>query len=223
MTDSGRFLCVPGRRGIELLFSMEPIVHRRDPSPFGYELLYRGSRPCAFRDIDAQLLAYLGTCPRSLPTLFVNLSNDIMSSACDDALLRAARNADVYFELSERAMAPGVFERIASRVEALSRQGVRFALDDFGSGHDGLSRLLAMDSVRVIKLDGALLERAARRPAAARMLRAVCDAWRDAGIRIVAECIESADRLQAAESLEVDLLQGHLLNAMVAAGEAACA
>ncbi|MET0383318.1 MAG: EAL domain-containing protein [Burkholderiaceae bacterium] len=216
--DSGKFLGIPGDMGEEMRFSMEPIVRRCDQSVFAYELLYRGPLPREFKDIDARLVDYLGSARAGLPTLFVNLSNDTLATACDDSLVRASRHADVYFELSERRMAPSVFERITRRVDALSRRGVRFALDDFGSGHDGLSRLMAMDCVSVIKLDGALIERARSRPRAAQMLRALCRTWRASGIRTVAECIEGAGQLQIADYLDVDMLQGHLLNSASKSG-----
>lgn len=215
MSDSGTLLQLPREFGEQLTFSMEPIVLRRDQTVYAYELLYRGRRPRAFSDIDERLLVYLGSGSAELPTLFVNLSNDTMDTACDEALVVASRHADIYFELSERQMEPAVFERVAHRVNALSRRGVRFALDDFGSGHDALARLLGMDSVSVVKLDGALVRSAGLRAHAAKLLRALCGVLRSEGIRIVAECIEGPRDLELAEYLSVDMLQGHMFNSTV--------
>jgi EAL domain-containing protein (putative c-di-GMP-specific phosphodiesterase class I) len=217
MSDSGMLLQIPGAAGEKIDFSMEPIVLRHDHSVYAYELLYRGPHPCNFVEIDQRLVAWLGSCAEDLPPLFVNLSNDTMDTACDEALIRASRGARVFFELSERHMESATFDRVARRVNALSRKGVRFALDDFGAGHDALSRLLAMDSVSMVKLDGSLLGFAGRRAPAARLLKSLCDVMRGAGIRTIAECIEVRRHLELAEYLGIDMLQGYLLNAMVTA------
>lgn len=199
-----------------LSYKMQPIAHSRDLRVFGYELLYAGNRPVLWSAVDAQLMHFLARDPLGLPPLFINLANETLLDCTDADLAAAALANEVIFELSEAPASAEVAARIAARVNVLAGQGVCFAIDDFGSGLDGFSRLFALDSVAVIKIDGLLLRQAQERTRAADMLSLVLSHWRSVGILTVAECIETDEQLALARDLGFDLVQGFYVDTVAA-------
>lgn len=198
-----------------LVYEMQPIVRLSDCGIFGHELLYRGMRPVNWSVVDHHMLCYLGGSALGLAPLFVNLSNETLMAAQPEILLAAARTNRVFFELSEAHSNHVSASSIAEKVNALSGQGVRFAIDDFGAGVDGFARLLALDEIAVIKLDGALVRLAQERRTSEVMLSAVIGQWHSLGILTVAECVETPELLETAHRLGVDLVQGRYVDKLV--------
>jgi diguanylate cyclase (GGDEF)-like protein len=99
--------------------------------------------------------------------------------------------------------------RMAAILAELKRLGVMLALDDFGTGYSSLSALSDY-GFDVVKIDRFLVESASADPAAARMLGAVLGVVHAAGLRAVAEGIETAAQLEAVRALGCDAAQGYL-------------
>lgn len=198
-----------------LKFELQPIVAVEDQSIYGYEALYRGpDKP--WPKIDAALIRHLQATKAVFPRLFVNISHETLLQLGINDFLRASAAHDIIFELSETRMVEAHEALLIARINSMSRLGVKFALDDFGSGQDGLQRLFALDRIGIIKLDGTLLKTAAARPESAAMLKAVVAVWREQGTDVVAEWVETAELYAFAQSLGVNLVQGFYVDDLIA-------
>lgn len=196
-------------------YKFQPIVRLHEKEVFGYEILYRGPAMSDWNAVDRNILAYLRGGSRNLPTLFVNLSNECFILTPNEQLIEAARQNDIFFELSETIATAELFTAISEKVNLLTQAGVKFAIDDFGSGHDGLGRTFALKQIAIVKVDGTMLHQAMTQEKNASMLRRVVSQWRDDGTLTVAECVETPAMLQFARDLEFDLVQGWHVDDMV--------
>jgi EAL domain-containing protein (putative c-di-GMP-specific phosphodiesterase class I) len=112
-------------------------------------------------------------------------------------------------EMTESAVMQEV-DSVAGGLRELARQGVRLAVDDFGTGHSNLSRLgqLPMTS---IKIDRSLITSIATQPKDAAIVRAVIEIAHTLGAQVVAEGVETAQQLAVLRKSRCDFLQGYLL------------
>lgn len=92
----------------------------------------------------------------------------------------------------------------------LTGRGVRFAVDDFGTGHSSLARLRDLPA-QIVKVDRAFVTRVAKDPRDYAVARAVVDIARALGRSCVAEGVENADQFHILHSIGVDAQQGWLL------------
>lgn len=206
------------RCGQHLLFELQPIVNAVTTEVLGYEFLFRGAHPENWLDIDAALLSYLSR-PRSLPRIFVNLSNQGLLEHTVAQFVTASRANDVIFEISESVNEYAKREVIAQKVNALIASGVSVALDDFGAGRDSLERLYSLAPPTAVKIDRAFLLTCMGREDASSTLRHMIEQWRSNGILSIAEGVETAAVLQFARSIGADLVQGWHIDALTAAAE----
>ena len=93
-------------------------------------------------------------------------------------------------------------------VDEYRRQGLKTAIDDFGSGYSGLN-LLAMFQPDIIKLDMALIRdidcHSVKRTIVKNAVR-ICD---DLGITVIAEGIETRGELNVLRDFGINLFQGY--------------
>ncbi|MFC7243336.1 putative bifunctional diguanylate cyclase/phosphodiesterase [Catellatospora aurea] len=85
--------------------------------------------------------------------------------------------------------------------------GVRFAVDDFGTGFSSLTFLTRI-AVDELKVDRTFVGRMAESRQAAAIVQAVVDLGRQLGLRVVAEGVETADQRVALRRLGCDAGQG---------------
>lgn len=202
------------RHACTLNFELQPIAYPFNSSVFGYELLYRGLVPANWSDVDVSLIDHFRHVETS-ETFFVNLSNEGLLRIEESRFLEASKNNNLIFELSESHTDNATYQKISEKVNSLASQGLKFALDDFGIGRDGLHRLYSLNSVSVIKIDGSLIHAALIRADAENTLRSLIKHWDKANIQSVAECIESTDLYECAKSLGVTLMQGWHVDSLV--------
>ncbi|WP_159585776.1 putative bifunctional diguanylate cyclase/phosphodiesterase [Chelativorans xinjiangense] len=109
------------------------------------------------------------------------------------------------FEITE-GVEMAIHNDIIRCVSELKRLGIRFWLDDFGTGFAGLSwlRLIDFDTV---KIDQSFLH-GARGEA---MLQDIAGLVRNRGSRVLVEGVESEDQLALLRALGIDLAQGFYL------------
>jgi diguanylate cyclase (GGDEF)-like protein/PAS domain S-box-containing protein len=112
-------------------------------------------------------------------------------------------------EMTESAVMQEV-DSVVGGLRELARQGVRLAVDDFGTGHSNLSRLgqLPMTS---IKIDRSLITSIVTRPKDAAIVRTVIEIAHTLGAQVVAEGVETAQQLAILRMSRCDFLQGYLL------------
>jgi len=110
-------------------------------------------------------------------------------------------------EITESAIIhdPGV---ALANLEAIKRQGVSIALDDFGIGFSSLSQIRDLPPVDVIKVDRSFTAGLGRNESDAAVVNAVLSLTRSLGLTSVAEGVETNDQLGQLRELGCDVGQG---------------
>jgi EAL domain-containing protein (putative c-di-GMP-specific phosphodiesterase class I) len=144
----------------------------------------------------------------------VNLSADQVTfpelvEEVTDALHRSGLAArQLVLEVTESLLMRD--EELAGRtLEALRRQGVQIALDDFGAGYAGLASLRHLPLDR-LKIDRSLLADVGDRRGQA-LFRALVDVGHALDLAVVAEGVENQTQLSCARSARCDAVQGFVI------------
>ncbi len=183
--------------------SPEPAVLLAEELGFGSEL----DRAVIGRAIDL-----LARAEPHLPVLAVNLSgysiadtvfvDDLMALLCRSRI----ESKRLMFEVTESAAVRSL-PRLDSGISRLRRLGFATGLDDFGAGTASLDRLRRLD-VDFIKLDRALVSRLGSNPRDEALLRGICQACLEMGVRVIGEGIETDRQATALRALGVHGAQG---------------
>jgi diguanylate cyclase (GGDEF)-like protein/PAS domain S-box-containing protein len=112
-------------------------------------------------------------------------------------------------EMTESAVMQEV-DSVVGGLRELARQGVRIAVDDFGTGHSNLSRL-GQFPIASIKIDRSLVTSIATQPKDAAIVRAAIEIAHTLGAQVVAEGVETTQQLAILRMSGCDFLQGYLL------------
>ena len=99
---------------------------------------------------------------------------------------------------------------VERQIAALRALGCKLALDDFGTGYSSFSYLQQLDC-DYIKIDGAFVNELLENPVDQKVIRLIADIGREAGMRTIAEYVQSAEALALLEELGVDLAQGYFV------------
>lgn len=210
-----------------LWMAYQPIVEFSRRRSLAYEALLRTTAPEVKGPVDVIALAEktgrifdLGQAVRravaaELPTLamgvdvFVNLHPADLEDPelYDKGSPLTAFASRVVLEITERASVAHD-EELPQHVEALRALGYRVAVDDLGAGYSGLTTL-ARVRPEFVKLDGSLVRNIDTSGVNQLIVAAVRDLSKQMGLRVIAECIETAAELATLRVLGVDLLQGY--------------
>jgi EAL domain-containing protein (putative c-di-GMP-specific phosphodiesterase class I) len=141
-------------------------------------------------------------------SLFVNLGT---AALADPRIAERLAGLPPYVvvEITEQ-VASGGDDALASVVARWSSVGVRFAVDDIGTGYSSLRRVLDLDPA-YLKLDASLVQGLAGDPRLRAALEAMAGFARAVDARLVAEGVERLDDLQVLIDCGVELAQGFLL------------
>jgi diguanylate cyclase (GGDEF)-like protein/PAS domain S-box-containing protein len=143
----------------------------------------------------------------------INLSG---ASIGDDGFLEFVREelrrtpdvtASVIFEITETAAVANL-SRAQDFMAELRQTGVRFALDDFGSGMSSFAYLKALP-VDFLKIDGSFVRRIADDPVDFAMVKAIHSLGHAMGLRTIAEFVENERVLEKLRAVGVDFGQGN--------------
>jgi diguanylate cyclase (GGDEF)-like protein/PAS domain S-box-containing protein len=112
----------------------------------------------------------------------------------------------VEFEVTERLamQVPEEKRRVLLRLKEL---GATLALDDFGTGHSSLAYLRQFPFDR-IKIDGAFVREIGAAPEQGELAAAIVGVGHSLRLRVVAECVETAEQLAALRAAGCDEVQG---------------
>lgn len=96
-------------------------------------------------------------------------------------------------------------------IAQLRTHGIKFSIDDFGTGHSSLAqlRLLPVDE---LKLEGTLIADLVVEERARIIVRAMTDLSHSLGMQVVAEGVETAPMLRAVAQSGCDIAQGYLIS-----------
>lgn len=217
---------------IEFTMAFQPILDLEARAVWGYEALVRGPNDEPARTIldkvdDDNRYWFDQTCrtkaislaARHLPAnakLSINFLPKAVYEprACIRATLAAARQAcfdpsRLMFEFTEDERMDDP-QHTAHIVDAYRAMGFTTALDDFGSGHAGLS-LLAQFQPDIIKIDRELVRAIDQSAARRAILKGVVVAARELGITLLAEGVETEEELRTLRAAHIRLFQGFLL------------
>lgn len=154
---------------------------------------------------------------RSLPDLemAINLSGHDFD---DDSLVadisRMARNKGIRperitFEITETAALKDL-HRVQNFTRALTAEGFRFALDDFGIGFSSFKYLRELP-VSSLKFDLSYIQNLPSQIENRVFVRGIAEICRGLGVKTVAEGVESATILSILKELGVERAQGHYI------------
>lgn len=174
--------------------------------PLGYWVMAR-----ALRDIQA-----LGNCGLAPLHMAVNLSfRQFQDSQLLPTLSRLILEYGVdarwlEFELTETA----VMRRndlVRQTMDALGRLGVRFSLDDFGTGFSSFVHLNSLP-IALLKVDRSFVAGMEQREENRKLVHAMINLAHNLNLEVVAEGVESEEQLALLRSFGCDQVQGFLVS-----------
>lgn len=212
-------------------FAFQPIVDMSSREVVSYEALVRGAKeesaalvlaglsdgPLHLFDIEARrkainLAATLGIqCALNLnllPKSVEEFGELAMADTVEKAAMHGIPLKRIMLEVTETETIANYtrFVKWAHQGRAL---GVKFAIDDFGSGYSGLN-LLAEFQPDAIKLDMMLVRDISTRGPRQAIVRGIIRTCDDLGIDIVAEGVETLDEYEWLLGEGITLFQGYL-------------
>jgi EAL domain-containing protein (putative c-di-GMP-specific phosphodiesterase class I) len=115
----------------------------------------------------------------------------------------------VEIEITEEVLLDRVSDRTLKHLVDLRDRGARLVLDDFGTGHSGLSQLLRLP-LNGLKLDKRFVQRLGVDPRAGEIVRATLSLAHGLGLDVVAEGIETEEQAATLRTLGCGVAQGFL-------------
>ncbi len=112
------------------------------------------------------------------------------------------------FEITENVVIRS-FESVKRTMSELQRYGIRFALDDFGSGYSGLNYLLMLP-ISSLKIDKSYINQLEASTKSRKMLAKIIELVQDFNMQVVAEGVETTMQDNILRQLNCDFIQGYL-------------
>ncbi|HST24375.1 MAG TPA: EAL domain-containing protein [Gaiellaceae bacterium] len=158
----------------------------------------------------------LSVCVNLAPVEFTNARLGVGVAA---ALLESGLDASrLILEITEDVATADPQATLETMTE-LRRLGVRFALDEFGTGRSSLEQLCQLP-FDVVKIARPLVERVGSGSGDERVTRAIVGLTRSLGVKVVAEGIESRAQADRLKQLGCQLGQGFYFDRALAAAQA---
>jgi EAL domain-containing protein (putative c-di-GMP-specific phosphodiesterase class I) len=112
----------------------------------------------------------------------------------------------VTFEITE-SLAMRHLNHVEKQIAGLRQLGCQVSLDDFGTGYSSFSYLQKLP-VDYIKIDGSFIRHLVRNPVDQKMVRMIGEIGRAAGMKTVAEYVQSGAAFTLLGELGIDFAQG---------------
>jgi diguanylate cyclase (GGDEF)-like protein len=143
----------------------------------------------------------------------INLSGDfIAKSTAAVTIIELAKQysinpQQVCFEITETSAISNI-ESTKGLIGELAPSGFKFALDDFGTGTSSYEYLKQLP-VDYVKIDGMFVRDIDKDDISQKMVESIAGIAKAKGIKVVAECIETAESLDILKQLNIDYYQGY--------------
>jgi EAL domain-containing protein (putative c-di-GMP-specific phosphodiesterase class I) len=155
--------------------------------------------------------------PENIPDLCfsINLSVNAFESENLAAFVRSqlSRHSvpakSIVFEITE-SLAVRHLKHVEQQITSLRRIGCQLALDDFGTGYSSFSHLKRL-SVDFIKIDGCFIRELVESQVDQKMVKMIAEIGREAGMKTIAEYVQSHAALKLLAELGVDFAQGYYI------------
>jgi diguanylate cyclase (GGDEF)-like protein len=112
-------------------------------------------------------------------------------------------------EITERVILN--FDEIAKRMTEFAAMGIRFAVDDFGTGYASLQHLHRLP-ISTLKIDRSFIQRLCESSRSYPIVKAIIELAHSLKMQVIAEGVEDEDQLQLLRELQCDCIQGFLLS-----------
>jgi len=113
----------------------------------------------------------------------------------------------VIFELLESEEISD-FDKVIPFVKKMKSYGVRFAIDDFGSGYSNFSYLLQIQ-LDFMKIDGSLIKNLTRESIEYHIVRAIVKFAKTLNAKVVAEHVSSEEIFTILQDFKIEYMQGY--------------
>jgi EAL domain-containing protein (putative c-di-GMP-specific phosphodiesterase class I) len=117
--------------------------------------------------------------------------------------------SDIEIEITEDILLDHVSDRTLAKLRSLQDLGARLVLDDFGTGHSGLSQLLRLP-LDVLKLDKRFVRGLCNESRSAAIVQSTVTLAHALGMTVVAEGVEHPGQAEALRAMGYDAVQGFL-------------
>lgn len=219
------------RKRVTTLF--QPIVHAKDMSLFGYEILTRGPASSSFRNSDMlfsfareaklawalEAIALEGALRRLRQVdlldrkFLLNLEAEMFGESefriHEMVSFFSEHKGNFVFELTERAAIED-YAQFRVLLNEFREKGIEVAIDDAGSGYASLEAIaaLAPDYLKVTK---GLVSTLMDEPIKQDLVRMLVDLSSKIGAKTIAEGIETVEEYETCRDLGIDLIQGYYI------------
>lgn len=132
---------------------------------------------------------------------------NLLAFIVQEVMKRPGIAKKICFEVTETAAIANLGHAVTF-IKSLKEMGVRFALDDFGSGTSSFGYLKTLP-VDYLKIDGMFVESMGTDPISQAMVRSINDVGKAMGMQTIAEFVDSEDTLNQLREIGVDYAQGY--------------
>jgi len=101
------------------------------------------------------------------------------------------------------------YNRIIDQMMGLKGLGLNFFLDDFGTGYSNVLNVIKLP-LSMIKIDKSLIYESLRNVSNRKLIHGLSDAFKESGMMVLAEGIETQEQYQIVKDMQVDYIQGYL-------------
>lgn len=136
------------------------------------------------------------------PAFIAGFTREMLSEASLDP-------DDIIFEITEKRVVSSI-SAFTEAIDHYQRQNFKIAIDDFGSGYSGLTRACAF-SPNYLKIDMSIVRGIDSDSRKRSVVLGIVKLCQEAGIKIIAEGIETQEELSILMEMGVDYGQGYLL------------
>jgi len=174
--------------------------------PLGYWVISRALR-------DMQALSELGLPPMHMA---INLSfrqfqdNQLLATLSRLIDERGVDARWLEFELTETAVMRRS-DLVRQTMDALGRLGVRFSLDDFGTGFSSFVHLNSLP-IALLKIDKSFVGEMQTREENRKLVHAMINLAHNLSLEVVAEGVETPEQLAMLREFGCDQIQGYLIS-----------
>lgn len=143
----------------------------------------------------------------------INLSGDFIAKSNADAVIKTyvseykVSPSQICFEITETSAISNL-ESTQELISTLKPLGFKFALDDFDTGTSSYEYLKLL-SIDYVKIDGMFVRDIDKDEISQKMVESIAGIAQAKGIKVIAECIETAASLDILRKLKIDYYQGY--------------